>query len=86
MIHYTQGVFIMQVAVHGASAYNKPVPKEKTKTSSETFRLTETASLLLSECARVAGVSKAAIIEQSIRDTARRAGVTLPKKTDDKPE
>lgn len=69
----------MQVAVPGASAYNKPVPKEKTKTSSETFRLTETASILLSECARAAGVSKAAIIEQAIRDTARRAGVTLPK-------
>ena len=69
----------MQVAVQGTPPYNKPVPKEKTKTSSETFRLTETASLLLSECARVAGVSKAAIIEQAIRDTAKRAGVTLPK-------
>lgn len=72
----------MQVAVQDTSPYNGAVPKGKNKTSSETFRLTETASVLLEECAKAAGISKTAVIEQAIRDTAKRAGVTLPKKSD----
>lgn len=59
-----------------------PAPTEA-KTKPQAFRLTATAATLLEECARVAGVSKVAIMEQSIRDTARRAGVSVPMKQPD---
>lgn len=69
----------MQVAVHDPQPYNKPVMgKARTKVRSETFRLTETASKLLQACADTAGISKAAVLEQAIRDYARKSKVTLP--------
>ena len=70
----------MQIAVPGALPYNADkMATTKTKVKSETFRLTATASLLLAACAEAKGISKAAIIEQVIRDYAKREKITLSK-------
>lgn len=72
----------MQIAVHQPRQYNAGrMAKIRTKVKSEAFRLTETASLLLLACAESAGISKAAVLEQAIRDYAKKKGVTLPAKS-----
>ena len=71
----------MQIAVQPPPSYNaERMAKVKTKVKSETFRFTETASTLLLSCAEAAGISKAAVLEQAIRDYAKKKGITLPPK------
>lgn len=68
----------MEVAVPLAGTYNAgAMSKVRTKVNPESFRLTDTASKLLQSCADEAGISKAAVLEQAIREYAKRKGVTL---------
>lgn len=77
----------MQVAVQRPPSYNgAKMARQKTKVRSETFRLTETASRLLLACADDKGISKAAVLEQAIRDYARKSRVTLPPETTERAE